>query len=127
MGVPSLHSLSRWTDSTLVTDEAQAWVCKLDPETGTCGEVDVSAYPLMVQSMAYRFAGCKQGRCRQHGFTKFVRRESADCGPLGQIESNIFAISAQSVRQIVFRNLVSRSLHRVVLGSDKHPGRTTVL
>jgi len=110
----------------------EGWVCKMDPTTGTCGEVDMRENPDSLRVFAIRFFGCKSGRCRSHGFTKFIRREEADCGVLGFRESNICVRPTSSSRPIAgphtpFRTLVNRSLQRVILGSDAHPGRTLVM
>jgi hypothetical protein len=122
----------------------EGWVCKIDAETGTCGEVDMSNLAPSMLSMAQRLFGVKQGRCNKYGYCRFVRREDADCGPLlGMRESRIYerrrgkpnwlALSAQlqqqnvMQRQQVFRTLISRSLQRIISAADVHPGRTIVL
>jgi len=107
----------------------EGWVCKMDPTTGTCGEVEMADSSQSLRTFAIRFFGCKSGRCRSHGFTKFIRREEADCGVLGFRVSNICVRPTSSSRPIAgpFRTLVNRSLQRVILGSDAHPGRTLVI
>jgi len=125
--------------------DGEGWVCKIDAESGTCGEVDMSSLPFSMVSMAQRLFGVKQGRCNKYGYCRFVRREDTDCGPLlGMRESLIYerrrrgkpnwlALSAQlqqqnvMQRQQVFRTLISRSLQRIISAADVHPGRTIVL
>jgi hypothetical protein len=114
----------------------EGWVCKIDPETGTCGEVDMSNLPSTMMAMAHKLFGVKQGRCSKYGYCRFLRREDADCGPLlGMRESLIYerwrpswmAISGPMQRQQIFRTLISRSLQRIISAADVFPGRTIVL
>ena len=132
--LPSAYAAGLRMGAELASSEdALGWVCKTN-SIGECGEVDLSDCPLSVQHMAYKLFGCKQGRCKKFGYNKFVRQDSAQCGPLGCMTANVFVAATastigrtQDVSNFVFRNLVSRSLHRVVMGSDKHPGRTSIL
>jgi len=132
--LPSAYAAGLRMGAELASSEdALGWVCKTN-SIGECGEIDLSDCPLSVQQMAYKLFGCKQGRCKKFGYNKFVRQDSAQCGPLGCMTANVFVAATastigrtQDVSNFVFRNLVSRSLHRVVMGSDKHPGRTSIL
>jgi len=110
----------------------EGWVCKLDPLTGTCGDMSMEGSPESIRALAIRFFGVKHGRCRSHGYCKFVRKEDVDCGVLGTRTCSIYrsrpvANASPSHMYGVYRTLVNRSLQRVIHGSDSHPGRTFII
>ena len=70
---------------------ADGFVCKIDDEGRTCGEVDMRGVSPKLVSLAIKFSALKPGRCANYGFCSYRGKEMVDCGPLlGSRQTRIY-------------------------------------